>query len=58
MPKPTLTPKVIILSTTLGGLMGGKQLAQCYAYFFAAGCWTRFAGPSIATIPPSSRCML
>ena len=44
-----LTLKVIILSTTLGGLMGGKQLAQCYAYFFAAGCWTRFVGPSFAT---------
>ena len=45
--KPSV--EVIILSTTLGGLMGGKQLAKCYAYFFAAGCWTRFVGPSFAT---------
>ena len=47
MLKPSV--EVIILSTTLGGLMGGKQLAKCYAYFFAAGCWTRFVGPSFAT---------
>jgi len=45
--KPTV--EVFILSTTLGRLMGGKQLVQCYAYFFAAGCWTRFVGPSFAT---------
>ena len=30
--------------------MGGRQLAQCYAYFFAAGCWTRFVGPSFSTM--------
>jgi ATP-binding cassette, subfamily D (ALD), peroxisomal long-chain fatty acid import protein len=45
--KPSV--EVLILSTTLGGLMGGKQLAKCYAYFFAAGCWTRFVGPSFAS---------
>ena len=41
--KPSV--EVVILSSTLGRMMGGKQLAQCYTYFFVAGCWTRFVGP-------------
>ena len=46
--KPTV--EVVILSSTLGRMMGGRQLAQCYAYFVVAGCWARFVGPSFATM--------
>lgn len=46
--KPTL--EVIILSGTLGSMMGTSPLLQCYGYFFAAGMWTRFVSPSFATM--------
>ena len=46
--KPSV--EVVILSSTLGRMMGGRQLAQCYAYFVFAGCWARFVGPSFATM--------
>ena len=46
--KPSV--EVLILSSTLGRMMGGQQLVQCYTYFFVAGCWTRFVSPSFATM--------
>ena len=42
--------EVSLLSIKLASMMGPAQLVQCYAFFAAAGCWTRFAGPSIATM--------
>ena len=46
--KPTL--EVMILSGTLGSMMGASPLMQCYGYFFAAGMWTRFVAPAFATM--------
>ena len=42
--------EVTLLSVKLASMMGGRQLAQCYAFFAVAGSWTRFAGPSIASM--------
>ena len=42
--------EVSLLSLKLAMMMGPAQLFRCYAFFAAAGCWTRFAGPSIATM--------
>jgi ABC-type uncharacterized transport system fused permease/ATPase subunit len=46
--KPLL--EVTLLSIKLSMMMGPGQLVRCYSFFIAAGCWTRFAGPSIATM--------
>ena len=47
---------MVILSSALGRMMGGKQLAQCYSYFFVAGCWTRLiVGPSFATMSAAAQ---
>ena len=48
MVKPTM--EVVILSSTLGSMMGVKPLLQCYGYFFIAGSWTRYVSPSFATM--------
>ena len=42
--------QVVILSSTLGSMMGVKPLLQCYGYFFIAGSWTRYVSPSFATM--------
>lgn len=42
--------EVTLLSVKLGSMMGGTQLVQCYGFFFLAGSWTRFVGPSIASM--------
>lgn len=42
--------EVILLSGKLASMMGGAQLAQCYLFFGLAGTWTRFVGPSFATL--------
>ena len=42
--------EVSLLSVKLALMMGPGPLCYCYSFFFAAGCWTRFAGPSIATM--------
>ena len=51
--KPSV--EVLILSSTLGRMMGGQQLVQCYTYFFVAGCWTRFVHPSFATMSAAAQ---
>lgn len=42
--------EVTLLSIKLSMMMGPGQLVRCYSFFIAAGCWTRFVGPSIATM--------
>ena len=46
--KPAL--EVVILSSTLGMMMGAKPLLACYGYFLLAGSWTRYVSPSFATM--------
>lgn len=46
--KPAL--EVVILSSTLGSMMGTQPLLHCYGYFLLAGSWARFVSPSFATM--------
>ncbi|KAL1521006.1 hypothetical protein AB1Y20_022563 [Prymnesium parvum] len=46
--KPTF--EVLLLSAKLASMMGLKQLLHCYAFFAAAGAWTRLVGPSFETM--------
>jgi len=40
----------ILLSRTLGKMMGFRQLALCYSYFALMGTWSRFVTPSLKTL--------